>query len=118
MRYYEKTKILLSEDTLSEPKLTRFGEEFEDVDLVALKEVVLRQETFPVGTHAISLGNIATAKLLIVKPDESDITITVNGSATPIKCLAGKRSKIWSEITSLDITLTVAQEVLVLLAGE
>lgn len=117
MRFYEKAKILLSEDTLTEPKLIRFGEDFEDVDLVSIKEVTSRQETFPVGTHAISLGNISLARLLIIKPDE-DLEITINGSSTPLKVLGGKRTKIWGEITSLSINVTTQQEVLALLAGE
>lgn len=117
MRFSEKARIQISADTLNEPKLIRFDESFEDVDVLAIKEVVTRQEEFPVGTHSISLGNIALAKLLIVKP-ENDLEILVNGSVTPLKCLAGKRTKIWAEVTSLSIVTAEAQEVLVLLAGE
>ena len=118
MRYSEKTRILLSADTLNEPKQIRFDESFEDVDVLTLKESVLRQEEFPIGTHIISLGNIALAKLLIIKPT-NDLEILVNGSVTPIKCLAGKHTKLWAEVTSLSIVVsTAAQGVLVLLAGE
>ena len=118
MRFLENTKILISEDTKNDPKLIRFAESFEDIDLTTLKEISLRQETFPVGTHTISLGNIALAKFLIVKPD-MDLEINVNGSITPLKLKGEKFSKLWAEVTSLTITVAVEpQEVLVLLAGE
>lgn len=118
MRYFEKTKLLISEDTKNDPKLIRFAEELEDIDLVEIKEIALRQETFPVGTHSISLGNIALAKLLVLKPD-ADLEISVNGSTPLLKIKGGKLSKIWGEITSLSITVsTNPQEVLALLAGE
>ena len=117
MRFYEKTQIVLSEDTLSEPKQIRFSENFEDVDITLLKESITRHETFPIGVHAISLGNIALGKFLCLKPD-FDVEASINGGALQ-KFRANKVSKLWVELTSLSLTVTTqANEVVVVVAGE
>ena len=117
MRYYEKSQILLSEDTLSTPKQVRFSEEFEDVDLSLLKESVTRSEAFPVGTHAIGLGNIALGKFLCIKP-AADLDVSINGAAVQ-KFRGGKISKLWIEFTTLSITVsTDPQTVVLVVAGE
>jgi hypothetical protein len=118
MRFYEKTKITISEDTTNEPKLIRLSEDIETTDVTLLKESISRQETFPVGTHAISLGNIALGKFLYLKPKQ-DMEFSINGSTPVLKARGGKATKMWVEITSLSITIsTDPQEVLVFCAGE
>lgn len=118
MRFYEKTKITISEDTTNEPKLIRLSEDIETTDVLLLKENVLRQETFPVGAHSIPLGNIALGKFLYIKP-KADLEFALNGSATLYKVRGGKASKLWVEFTSLNITIsTDPQEVLLYCAGE
>jgi hypothetical protein len=116
MRIYEKLKLTVSEDTLTEPKLIRFSEELEETDVTTLTEAVLRQETFPVGVNAISLGNIAEGKFLAVKPD-ADCVVTIDGAALTLK--GEKLSLMWVKIaTSLTLTISGAdQEVLVFVAG-
>jgi hypothetical protein len=116
MRIYEKLKLTLSEDTLTEPKLIRFSEELEETDVDSLTEAVLRQETFPIGVHAISLGNIAEGKFLAVKPD-ADCVVTIDGAAITLK--AAKLSLMWVKIaTSLSLTVSGAeQEIVILVAG-
>lgn len=117
MRYYEKSQVLLSEDTLSVPKKVRFSEEFEDADIALLKESVVRQESFPVGTHSISLGNIAQGKWLFIKPT-NDLEVKIDaGSNQTFR--GGKISKMWVNFTALEITVSTAAQVVVLgIAGE
>ena len=116
MKIQEKTKLTISDDTLSDPKFIRLSEDYEDVDYSLLKELVVRQETFPIGTHAITLGNIALCKFLYIKP-KKDLQISINGGSL-IKLRALKTTKMWVEVTSLSITTAEIQEVLLACAGE
>lgn len=116
MRISEKTKVTISHDTLGEPKSIRFSEDFEDIDFTLLKEVVVRQETFPVGSHVIQLNNIAQGKFLYIKPSK-DLQVSINGaSAQTFRGL--KASKMWMTVTALTIITTDIQEVLIVCAGE
>jgi hypothetical protein len=115
MRISDKVKLVVSSDTLSDPKLIRLSEDFEDIDTTLLKESVTRQETFPIGTHTIALGNIANAKFLYVKPAK-DLQAVINGSAITLR--GGKASKMWVNFTALSIITTDVQEVLLFCAGE
>lgn len=115
--------MIVSEDAASEPKQIRFAEEFETVDVTNLSECITRQESFPVGTHVISLGNIAQAKLLSIKPKASTVsgtvTMSINGSLTEIPLRAGKVSRLWTTFTSLSITVTGNPvEMLIVIAGD
>lgn len=116
MRIIENTKIKISDDTLNEPKFIRLSEEYEDIDVTLLKELLTRQENFPAGTHTITLGNITTGKFLYIKP-KKDLQVSINGG-TAFKIRALKTTKMWVEVTSLSITTTEAQEVLIVCAGE
>ena len=109
---------MLSEDTTNDPKLMRFSEEFEDVDVALLKESVSRVENFPVGSIAISLGNIAQGKFLYIKP-KSDISITLD-AGSPIVIRGGKATKMWAAFTALSLTIpgTAGIDVSLLVAGE
>jgi hypothetical protein len=115
MRIIDKVKLTVSSDTLNEPKLIRLAEEFEDIDTTLLKESVTRQETFPVGTHSIGLGNIALGKFLYIKPAK-DLQAIINGESITLR--GGKASKMWVSVTTLSITTAEIQEVLVFCAGE
>ena len=116
MQLREKAKLTISEDAVTEPKSIRFQEDFEDIDTTLLKEIVVRQETFPIGTHAISLGNISTGKFLYIKP-KKDLQVSINGGANQT-FRGGKASKLWMTVTSLSIIPTEAQEVILVCAGE
>lgn len=117
MRYYEKSQVTISEDTTSQPKQIRFSEAFDDVDVELLKDVVVRQETFPVGSHSISLGNIAEGRFFLVKP-KSQIQFQLNG-ANAFTLRANKVMKGWLTFAQVDIIVsTEPAEVLIVLAGE
>ena len=116
MKFTEKSKLVLSSDTNNEPKQIRFSEEFEDIDVTNLKESVTRQETFPVGTHSISMGNIALGRFLLIKP-KNNLTASIGGENLNLK--GGKISRLWADFASLDIVVsTEPQEVLIVVAGE
>jgi hypothetical protein len=95
----------------------RFSEDFEDTDTALIKECLVRQESFPIGTHSISLGNIAQGKWLLVKP-VNDLQIKLDtGSNQTLR--GGKISKMWVNFTALEITVSTAAQVVVLVvAGE
>lgn len=117
MRIYEKSQFILSKDATTTPKQVRFSEDFEDIDSTTLMESVTRDETFPVGTNSIALGNIALGKYLLVKPSAS-VGLKIDGGAT-IPLRSGKVSKIWCDFTSVDLVVTgAAAQVLVVIAGE
>lgn len=116
MRFYEKTQVKISEDSSTDPKRIKFAEDLEDTDVTSLPEIVVRYESFPVGTSAINLGNIATPKLLIVKPT-NDVDVEIDGTAYTFK--GGKLSKLWIEFSSLSLVVTTTANVVSLVvAGE
>lgn len=123
LRFYDKQKITISEDASVEPKLIRCQEESEVTDVTTLSEVVTRQETFPVGTHVISLGNISQGKFLMIKPKASTtagtVVMNLDGSLTAHSLRAGKITKMWTNYTSLSLTVAVASvELLIVMAGD
>lgn len=99
-RYYEKTTITISEDTSSQPKQIRFADESEDTDILSLTKVRDLVDTYPVGSNALSLGQITTGKFVWIKPS-ADVTLVIEGQN--LKCKAGKASKLWTEFTTLAI---------------
>jgi hypothetical protein len=115
MRIKETTKIVLSEDTISDPKKIRYSEDFEDIDTTLLTESITKNDTLSTGTHVISMGNIAAGKFLCIKPD-ADLGISINGGAT-ITIRADKVTKMWATITSLSLIATEATDVSLVLAG-
>jgi len=117
MRIQDKVDLVISRDVVNEPNQIRLKEVFTDTDIINLKEVALRQETFPVGTHVISLGNITQGKFLYLKPTQ-DVGVEINGLAA-ITFRAGKATRMWANVTSLSIVVsTDPQEVLIAVAGE
>lgn len=117
MRYYEKSQITLSEDSTNPPKQIRLSESFDDVDVELLKDVIIRQETFPVGSHSISLGNIAEGRYFLIKP-KAQIQCSING-APAYTLRANKVTKGWLIFNAITITVsTQPVEVLIVLAGE
>lgn len=117
MRYFEKTQIVLSEDTLQIPKKVRFSEDYEDTDVALLKESITRQETFPIGTMTIPMGNITQGKFLFIKPT-NDLQVKLDGGSNHT-FRGGKVSKMWVNFSALEITVsTAAQVVVVGIAGE
>lgn len=117
MRYQENTKILLSEDSTNQPKNIRFQQEIEDIDALSAKDSITRQEKFPIGTHSVSMGNITLGQLLIIKPTK-ELSVKINGAATPLILKGGKLSKMWMQITSLEISTAEEQDILIVIAGE
>jgi hypothetical protein len=116
MRLREQAQITLSEDTLTDPKQIRFGEIIDDIDTSLITECVTRVEKFPIGTTAISMGNIAAGKFLYIKPT-SDLDIVINTSQT-LTLRGGKATKMWVNFTALSLIVsTAAQNVTLVLAG-
>jgi hypothetical protein len=113
MRYSEKTKITISKDLVNDPKVIKFSEDFSDIDVASLAEIVTRDESFPVGTVSIPMGNIASGKFLYIRP-EADITFTLNGGS-PLVAKGGKATKMWTTVTSLTLTIPAAVPVSVAL---
>jgi hypothetical protein len=117
MRLLERTTILLSEDLGPEPKKIRFKEQFENSELELIKEVKVLQEVFPIGTHSISLGNIAQGRFLLIKP-KSNVQISINGGAA-LTLREDKVTKMWLNFTQLSLTVTgSASEVIIVVAGQ
>lgn len=117
MKFSETTETLICEDLAVNPKEIRFKEEFEDIELELLVECLVRQETFPIGTYAISLGNIAEGRWLFVKAS-ADLGLSINGGAA-LTLRGEKTTRLWVNFTSLSITVSGnATEVLIALAGE
>lgn len=107
----------MSEDTTNPPKQIRLSESFDDTDVELLKDIIIRQETFPVGAHSISLGNIAEGRYFLIKP-KSQIQLSING-APAYTLRANKVTKGWLIFNQVTITVsTQPAEVLILLAGE
>lgn len=116
MRLYNKTSLIISEDSSTDPKMIRFSEAFEDTDVTLLPEVTVRQETFPVATHVISLGNIAQGRFLFIKP-KAQIVASIGGQTLTLR--ANKVFTAWVEFTSLSIIVSgTPAEVVIALAGQ
>ena len=116
MRFYEKTKMVLSEDVSNDPKLIKFSDEFEDIELTLLTKVVEGVRNFATGTTSVMV--VTVPKLLWMRPD-ADIGIKLDGGATiPIR--GAKSLKLWATFTTLDIVVAGATpiEVAFLTAGE
>lgn len=107
----------MSEDTVSIPKQIRVSEAFEDIDVELLKDIVVRQETFPVGAHTIGLGNIAEGRYFLIKP-KAQVQLSING-APAYTLRANKITKGWLIFNAVTLTVsTEPAEVLIVLAGE
>ena len=121
LRFKEATEIIISEDTTTNPKFIRLKEAYEDIDLTNLAEVVSRQETFPIGTHAINLNNIAEGRFIYVKPitkTGGQVQLEINGS-NALTLRNGKATKLWTIFASINLIVSgQSNEVLVVLAGE
>jgi len=116
MRLLEKIQATLSEDNVNDPKLIRFSQTYESVDLTLLKECLQRVETFPIGTHSIGFGNIAQGRWFHIKPN-LDMGISIN-SGTVLTLRANKATSMWVNFTSLDLVVSAPTVVTLLVAGE
>lgn len=105
MKYQEKSKITISEDSLDIPKQVRFSEDWEEIDLTSFTKVVTIIEEFSIGTHTINLNGVV-GQLLIVKP-AADILISING-ADDLSLMEDKLSKIWSKVSITSLAITVS----------
>lgn len=95
-------------------------EEFDQVDLETVSEVKTRQETFPIGTHPIELGNIAEGRFLYVKAigESGQVQLELNGS-NALTLRNGKASKLWTIFNQVNLIISGSPtEVLVVVAGE
>lgn len=117
MRLQEKATIILSDDASNDPKQIRFRQEFDDIDSLLLKESITRQEKFPIGSAVINMGNIAQGRFLVIKPAKA-LQLKLNGSLTLLTVRANKFTKMWIDFTSVEITTTEEQDVLIVIAGE
>lgn len=119
MRLSEDVEIILSEDDSTDPKLIHFKKsEAASIDTELLIEDVVLRQSFAVGTHSINMGAVAAGKWFYIKPTTTDITVTINGSNTPLTVRAGKVFSGWISITSLSITTTAVTVVTIVVAGE
>lgn len=120
LRVRDTQTLLISEDQTTNPKKIRLQEQFDDVDLTTLSEVNTRQETFPVGTHSIDLGNIAEGRFIYVKPiaNTGQVQLELNGS-NALTLRNGKPSKLWTLFNQVNLIVSGnAAEVLIVVAGE
>lgn len=116
MRIQEKGIIILSDDSSSDPKQIRFRSEQDAIDTALLIESKTLQESFPVGTTSISLGNISQGRFLYVKPEAACVA-TIDGQTLSLR--AGKASSIWADFTTLSITVTgTPNKIVLVVAGE
>ena len=116
MRYYRKREIILSEDTLTEPKEIRFQQEDDEIDLETLIDGGGNTKTYPTGTHSIDLSEITLGKWLYIKADK-EITISIDAGPA-LTLIAGKPSEMWLEFASLSIVTTEDTRITIAIAGE
>ena len=116
MKLVEASTVTISQDTGTTPTQIRYAETIADTDTTSILKSVTVQTSFPVGTHTINLGQIATGKLLLIKP-ASDLLVNINGADTDYTVKGGKMSKIWADITSLQIEVTGAAQIVSIFVG-
>ena len=116
MKLVEASTITISQDTGTTPTQIRYSETIADTDTTSILKSVTVQTEFPVGTHTIDLGQIVTGKLLLIKP-AANLSVNINGADTDYTIKAGKMSKIWADITSLQIEVTGAAQVVSIFVG-
>ena len=80
MRLYDRTLVILSEDTLSTPRKIRLSEDIEDIDNALLTQSETLETTLPVGENSISMGTIALGKWLYIKPEANDVGLILKNS--------------------------------------
>ena len=117
MRYYKESRIILSEDTSSDPKCQKFSVEDKDTDLTLLVNEVSNTQTYAgPAAHVISLGLIAEVRWFYIKADQ-EITIEVSGGPA-MTLVSGKPNEMWVKgMTSLTINTTVATRIALAIAG-
>jgi hypothetical protein len=117
MRFSKTSSLLISEDLATEPKKIFFKREIQTSDLgEILKEIVVRSETFPTGSHTINLNNIAEGRWFYLYA-ENDVSVQFNGGSA-LTLRAKKEHELWATITSLVINTTEDTVVTVAIAGE
>lgn len=116
MKFVEESTITISQDTIISPTQIRYSEAIADTDTASILKSVTIQTEFPIGVHAIDLGQIVTGKLLLIKP-VANLLVNINGADTDYTIKAGKMSKIWADITSLQIEVTGAAQIVSIFVG-
>ena len=116
LRIYENNSVLISEDISTTPKQILFSNSAESTDITSLTEVRNISESFPIGTTAVSMGNMALGNYLWCKPT-ADCQLDIDGAVLDIK--GGKETKIWGDFTAVSvIVVTAANKVQIILAGD
>ena len=116
MRFYQKNEITLSEDTSTDPKKIRFKTTDEVTETTALVDGGGDSKTYPIGTHAVDLGNITTGKWFYIYSDKA-IKLNINGLGQ-LDIPADKASQMWADFTSLEIETTEESRISVAVAGD
>lgn len=116
MRIYEETLIKISADEISAPKEIRFQTDSTTEDTSTFNEIQTLDAIFPVGTTVVSMGSIAAAKFLYIKPT---LTCTAVISGEQLVLRAGKENKMWVDFTTLSIIEATANNFISLvIAGD
>lgn len=116
MRIYEKSQILISKDEVSDPQQIRFESIMTDTDVLTCNESKTIEDTFPIATTSVNMGNIAQGKLIIIKPT-GNCTLVLDSEEIDLR--GGKESKIWATFTTVSIIEAVApNEISICIAGD
>ena len=116
MRLSDQAIIKLSRDAITDPKLIRFSDEATDIDVTLLIESITKDETYPIGTTAINMGNIVTGRWLWIRPS-ANIGLIINGGAA-LNLRANKTSRMWLDFTAVSLVVTGAPaQISVVIAG-
>jgi hypothetical protein len=116
MKLVETSTLTVSQDTGTTPTQIRYSEAISDTDTTSILKSVTIQTEFPIGVHTIDLGQIVTGKVLLIKPT-ANLLVNINGADTDYTIKAGKMSKIWADITALEIEVTGAAQIVSIFVG-
>lgn len=116
MRIYENNQMVISKDEVSNPQQVRFQSAFSDTDVLTCQESKTIEDTFPIATTPVDMGNIAQGKLIVVKPT-GDCTLVLDSQNIALR--GGKESKIWADFTTVSIIeATAPNEISMCIAGD
>lgn len=116
MRIYESSNIVVSKDEVANPTQVRFESSFTEADVLTCNESKTIEDTFPIATTAVDMGNIAAGKLIVIKPT-GDCTLLLDAQEIALK--GGKESKIWASFATVSIVeATAPNEISILIAGD
>lgn len=94
---------------------------FEDLtnvtDTSSLTNAVEYNQSFPVATTVVGMGQVGTGKFLYIKPT-ANVTAVFDGGAETHVFLAGKASRIWMNFSALSLTVSGSANIIqVVIAG-